>query len=42
MREVLEETGIIIGNRIDSRIRIEFDNHGGSIYFFVARGVSEY
>lgn len=41
VREVYEETGIDISNRIDKRICIEFVNHEGKIIFFVARGVAE-
>jgi 8-oxo-dGTP pyrophosphatase MutT (NUDIX family) len=41
VREVWEETGIDILNRIDKRIFIEFVNHEGKINFFVARGVAE-
>jgi mRNA-decapping enzyme subunit 2 len=40
-REVFEETGISIYDKIDSKIRIEFDTHGSSTYFFIAKGVSE-
>lgn len=40
-REVQEETGISLLGKIDERIRIEFDTHGNTTYFFVARGVSE-
>jgi hypothetical protein len=38
---VQEETGIYIHHRIDPKIRIEFETHGSSSYFFVARGVGE-
>ncbi len=40
-REVLEETGISIAGKLDPRIRIEFETHGNSTYFFVAKGVSD-
>jgi mRNA-decapping enzyme subunit 2 len=40
-REVQEETGISITGKIDDRIRIEFETHGNTTYFFVAKGVSE-
>lgn len=40
-REVQEETGIYIHNRIDPNISIEFESHGSNTYFFVARGISE-
>lgn len=36
-----EETGIYIHHRIDPKIRIEFETHGSSSYFYVARGVGE-
>lgn len=36
-----EETGISIAGKLDDRIKIEFDTHGNSTYFFVAKGVSE-
>ena len=39
-REVEEETGINITSKLDSRIRIDFNNHEGKLFFFVARGVS--
>jgi len=32
---------VYIHNKIDPGIRIEFDTHGGTSSFFVARGVSE-
>jgi len=38
---VQEETGVYIHNKIDTRIKIEFETHGGSSYFFVARGIGE-
>jgi hypothetical protein len=41
IREVEEETGLNIANKLDSRIRIDFTNHEGKIFFFVARGVAE-
>lgn len=41
VREVLEETGISIAGKLDNRIRIEFDTHGNTSYFFVAKGVSD-
>ena len=41
IREVEEETGIDISAKIEPRIRVDFVNHEGKIFFFVARGVSE-
>lgn len=41
IREVEEETGINIVSKLDSRIRIDFSNREGKLYFFVARGVPE-
>lgn len=40
-REVQEETGAYIHNRMDPDIAIEFESHGSPTYFFVARGLSE-
>lgn len=40
-REVQEETGLYIHHRIDPKVLIEFETHGSSSYFFVARGVGE-
>ena len=41
IREVEEETGINIASKIDQRVRIDFSNHEGKLFFYVARGVSE-
>ena len=41
IREVMEETGINLKDRLDQSARIDFESHGETAYFYLARGVSE-